>query len=275
MKRRHPYTLPTLLKYRLTQLGNTLIEILLVITIIATITVLSVRGIQQQTLQTKIAVTTEQVQSMAVAARAYYESLQSQWPEKLDDLKSFFPPNLLQTPLANPWGYPIALPDDPMVRPYYIKTTVPDLAIAQRLHGRLPISTYHADAGTTYEIRLYLTTPSSLSWQGINLGAKIHAIQMINVTSQTDYTVSDFDCPEHTLPNWAAGMVSFAKDHQEGNGEFVSGVTLCTTHSDDSICPGTKKPVLNNQIRLRMTRWTGEYEANANVLLLQYCTPMS
>lgn len=271
--------LRTLAPTRSRNLGVTLIEILLVISVLSLITMLGVRTIQQQTLQTKIAITGEQLQGLATAANAYYESVQSHWPEKLTDLTSFFPPSLLAKPLTNPWGLALSLPDDPKTLPYYVATIVPDESIARRLQFQLPLSTYlplpQANNTTQYEVRMYLTTPSALSWQGVNLGAKIQGIQLIYMTSQNDYTVPDFTCPTHSLPNWAAGMASFGKDFSEGNGEFISGVTLCTANSDATICPGTKKPVMNNQIRLRMTRWTGEYQAHANVLLIQYCEPMS
>lgn len=258
------------------QAAVTLIETLLVVAIVAMLTVYGVSDVKQRTERTKIANTVEQFEQLSIAARAYYESLQTHWPDNISQLRQFLPKTVDEQALHNAWGYAFTLPLNSEIKPYYIASRVPNFLTAKLIKGKLPLARVQQPAadGST-EVRLYLTTPASVAWQGANLGAKIVDMQTIHLSNRHDYTVGRFTCPDNYTPKWTAGIRSFAKANNAGDAEFISGVSLCSPDSRSADCHGSNKPIFDDQLRLRMTSWTGSYDTNAELFLLRYCEPIA
>lgn len=255
--------------------GVTLIEMLLVISVIALIALIGVGLAKQQTEEAKMRIAVLQLQGLATAATHYFESLQTDWPTAIDELVTFFPPSLIQNSLNNPWGAPLTLAPK-HAKPFYVATEVVDVATAKRIQQQLPIATYQLVPETLhYQVRLYLTPPSQISWLGAQLGAKLKSIDTISMTNNRDYNVPRINCDASQSAKWVAGMTSFAKRYPEQDGEFVSGVSLCSNQSTSAQCTGDNKPIFSDQLRLRMTGWTGNYDVKAVVLLMQYCDNIS
>lgn len=255
--------------------GVSLIEMMLVITILAILSMAYVGYSRQQTESIKINRTIEQLETFASASRAYLETKQTAWPDSLSDLTPYLPQKTSQTHWQNPYGYEFTIPTYQDTGPYYVATTVPDVTTAKRITGRLPWASYSPyKQSDKVMVKLYLTKPTKLTWQGVGIGAMITEMKTLQISTAQDVTVPPHQCPKGYLSKWAAGIESFSKAQHEGYGEFVSGLTLCTSDSSYHACPTDKRPIFPNQLRLRMKGWTGISDANANVLLIQYCQPI-
>lgn len=116
------------------QIGVTLLEILLVLAIAATIMVMFIGYVQQRTDETRRARAAIQMQQILNAGLSYYVA-NGNWPADIAELqtKGFLPPN----PIGNPWGGAYQIKSSkPLL---YVTTDVKSVPNAQVLVGRVPL----------------------------------------------------------------------------------------------------------------------------------------
>ena len=109
--------------------GLSLIELLLVITVLATISVVGINFWARTAEDQKIATTVQQFQSLMLTERNYYQS-RGTWPDlaNLTDFYTFAPG--MQYIVTNPWGIAYKIIDSTFqesLSPQTMSTTVPTL----------------------------------------------------------------------------------------------------------------------------------------------------
>lgn len=128
--------------------GVTLIEMLLVLVIIASVLVMFASFMQQKTDELKRDKTAMQMEMILNAGLAFYlnSNLPSQWPTNLAALQPPNNPSYLPATFNNPWGQPYTAQQNPNnAALFQVSTTIPGGVTAdttaQLIAGRLPLAT--------------------------------------------------------------------------------------------------------------------------------------
>ena len=159
--------------------GVTLLEMLLVLTIIASITVMIVGYIQQKTDEFKRDKTAMQMQMILNAGMEYYlnsnlatpPNNQPQWPTSIAEMQ----PNYLPTGTINsPWGQSYTVSVNAAGSLFQVTTTIPGATTgdtnAQIIAGRLPLATCTSVSGVAgCPVAGTATVTASVSIPGQNL----------------------------------------------------------------------------------------------------------
>lgn len=194
--------------------GLSLIELLLVITVLATISVVGINQLARSAENQKIETTVQQFQSLMLNARNYYQS-RATWPDlaNLTDFYNFAPGT--QYMVNNPWGIPYKIIDSTFqesVSPQTMSTTVPTLRAAKLIAARLPFAILPNNASSPYLITVYMTIPWVYTVQ-TNTLPKIWDMgvkQGVTSSQNTDIPVpTQPQCGPGYKPDWIAGFNYF------------------------------------------------------------------
>lgn len=193
------------------QRGFTLLELLLVLAIMASLTVAGLGWYRHRVAQAKVVKTGLQMQQLLQAGMAYYVDHRV-WPSSVSKLQDYLP----QLHVNNPWGNDASSPyhyqiiSEPNARYLQLKTWLPTTgvingqAMAQQIAARLPYAKAEIDSSGNASVISSVTLPG----QAIQDHNRPLITQVATVPSLTQVN-KPTDCPAHMHPQLNVAMAGF------------------------------------------------------------------
>lgn len=221
--------------------GVTLLEVLLVLVIAATMMVMLIGYVQQRTDELRRTRVSLQIQQILNAGLAYYVS-NGTWPDSIATLQTdgYLPPGTIK----NPWGNNFIVYGAPGTGLFYVASNVVNSTVAQVITGRLPLAFMTDQAGAT-------ATPPTQS-AGCN----------VSPFTGCNFVVSTVNIPGQNLNN--ATAVNYAGIYHSG---ACVPAPVCPVDKDGNtlvpqimVVPVSVSGVYENPTSLPGTNCTDKYD---------------
>ncbi len=209
----------------------TLTEILLVIVIIALLSIMSVTIYLKRADNAKLERAAAELEILNQAASNYFIQT-NQWPASdgesttiTDDFAAFIPLKVeTNKTILNPWGYPYTFngymwfSNDPVneskyKQKFYVKTTLPNPTLADRLANMLPFTSYNQDPNDPQSVALYSSLPGISPLQNVEALSLIKSISTLELSKKTEESI---DCAANRKPGLIAGLSGFTVSVYDG-----------------------------------------------------------
>lgn len=256
----------------------TLIEMMLVVTVIAVTAVGGITVVQRQNEENRINRTAEQIQNIITASKNYYDKYRD-WPS-LSTLNSYASSNFSSLNGTNPWGQANSVHTSSNSR--YVKTTVPDNKAARALFQKLPLSWYDTTCTSNCEVKFAYNKPVKQAWYEalvklpiikdittLSLGSTASGQR---VADGTVINVTPPSCSQHYYARTAVGLLKFGRVETGNPKQWIGQFAVCTKNSHNEVCKDNK-PSSDHQAKIHMWGTINSQDAHADLIVVKYCEP--